>query len=94
MSCCSRYARITSGLSKYRSYADVLSCELSAPATASPNVCTRAELVVSRNSVCAGIKGSFSPSVAEQNFFFFWFGQKEKKILEREKLEIEERDHA
>ena len=69
MSSCSRYARITSGLSKYRSYAHVLSCEppsLSGSLEASPNVRKRAELVVSRNCACAGIKGSFSPARAEQ----------------------------
>jgi hypothetical protein len=69
MSCCSRYARMTSGLSKYRSYALVLSCEPpspSAPLEASPNVRRRTELVVSRNCACAGIKGSFSPARAEE----------------------------
>ena len=62
---------MTSGLSKYRSYAHVLSCEPPsasvAPLEDSPNVRTRVELVVSRNCACAGIKGSFSPArTAEQ----------------------------
>ena len=62
---------MTSGLSKYRSYAHVLSCvppsASVAPLEDSPNVRTRVELVVSRNCACAGIKGSFSPArTAEQ----------------------------
>ena len=68
MSCCSWYARITSGLSKYRSYADVLSSEpgpLASPLLV-VNARTRAELVVRNSFVCAGIKGSFSPE--KKNF--------------------------
>lgn len=95
MSCCSRYARMTSGLSKYRSYADVLmsSCEPSGPpaaaAATSPLARTCAELVVSSNRACAGIKGSFSPVEAERR------DQKKKGMLlgrdrERETERMEE----
>ena len=81
MSCCSRYARITSGLSKYRSYADVLSSE-SEPASPPANARTRAESVVSSSCVCAGINGSFSPT--KQNIKKYKAGcSKEKKHRER-----------
>ena len=83
MSCCSRYARITSGLSKYRSYADVLSSE-SEPASPPANARTRAESVVSSSCVCAGINGSFSPT--KQNIKKYKAGcRKVKKNTEKEK---------
>ena len=65
MSCCSQYARITSGLSKYRSYVDVLSSE-SEPASPPANARTRAESVVSSSCMCVGINGSFSPTAKKK----------------------------
>ena len=82
MSCCSRYARITSGLSKYRSYADVLSSE-SEPASPPANARTRAESVVSSSCVCAGINGSFSP--IKQNIKKYKAGCKKVKKTQRKK---------